>query len=277
MRRAAARAATRRGSSTRMRLSLGPGLVLQHQRHQRGLAGARRGHQHGIGRGAQGCGQGGQGLGDRKVGDRCRAPSRASPAQTESLGRVKTFANRRRSEARRAEAAPARGGAIRDGRRRAHRLAVGPHAPPSPVARRPRGAMNRCVDLALASRHRDGCDNDTTPSIGSRTRCATSSALPSRLPASQRPPRARSNPRSKQARPSSSSTCRPPCGGASATRPSSRSRARRCAACSRASRPAAGSGSWPMGIAAPGNAATSRCCSNPARWTPPRPARRWTA
>ena len=46
MRAAAARAAIRRGSSTQD-LSVGPGLVEQHQRHARGLAGAGRRHQHG--------------------------------------------------------------------------------------------------------------------------------------------------------------------------------------------------------------------------------------
>ena len=47
MRSAAARAASRRGSSTRIFLFGRPGLVEQHQRHARGLAGARRRDQHG--------------------------------------------------------------------------------------------------------------------------------------------------------------------------------------------------------------------------------------
>ena len=47
MRSAAARAASRRGSSTRIFLSAAHGSSSQHQRHARGLAGARRRHQHG--------------------------------------------------------------------------------------------------------------------------------------------------------------------------------------------------------------------------------------
>jgi hypothetical protein len=42
MRAAAARAASRRGASTRNLLSCRPGFAREHERHPRGLAGARR-------------------------------------------------------------------------------------------------------------------------------------------------------------------------------------------------------------------------------------------
>ena len=71
MRAAAARVASRRGSSTRILPPAAPGRVEQHQRHERGLAGAGRGDQHGVAPGGEVFGQRGQRVGDGEVGQRC--------------------------------------------------------------------------------------------------------------------------------------------------------------------------------------------------------------
>ena len=70
MRRAAARAASRRGSSSMIVPSPQPGRVEQRQRHQRRLAGAGRRDQHGAAAGLQRLRELRQDFGDGKDGER---------------------------------------------------------------------------------------------------------------------------------------------------------------------------------------------------------------